>query len=288
MKLINHNVLVPFEKVIIILINIFSFLKSKDIVRVLVYHNIENRYASKLKDQLQKLKKDWKFINVKDFENHINEKKILKGKNLLLTFDDGFKSNFYVAKKILKKLNIKAVFFVPSDFVKIKKNVQLKKFVKKNIFDNQKINNYEKFKNMTIKDLKSLIKDGHTIGCHTKTHANLGFINNIAKLKKEILDSAKSLENLLKIKVKHFAYTYGNYRSINDKSLIIAFKRYDFIYSCLRGNNFKNKKKNIIKRDTVYLDSSNNLLKICLSGMIDLKYIFDLKKINKKIAHLKL
>ena len=243
MKLINHNVLVPFEKVIIILINIFSFLKSKDIVRVLVYHNIENRYASKLKDQLQKLKKDWKFINVKDFENHINEKKILKGKNLLLTFDDGFKSNFYVAKKILKKLNIKAVFFVPSDFVKIKKNVQLKKFVKKNIFDNQKINNYEKFKNMTIKDLKSLIKDGHTIGCHTKTHANLGFINNIAKLKKEILDSAKSLENLLKIKVKHFAYTYGNYRSINDKSLIIAFKRYDFIYSCLRGNNFKNKKK---------------------------------------------
>ena len=288
MKLINHNVLVPFEKVIIILINIFSFLKSKDIVRVLVYHNIENRYAFKLKDQLQKLKKDWKFINVKDFENHINEKKILKGKNLLLTFDDGFKSNFYVAKKILKKLNIKAVFFVPSDFVKIKKNVQLKKFVKKNIFDNQKINNYEKFKNMTIKDLKSLIKDGHTIGCHTKTHANLGFINNIAKLKKEILDSAKSLENLLKIKVKHFAYTYGNYRSINDKSLIIAFKRYDFIYSCLRGNNFKNKKKNIIKRDTVYLDSSNNLLKICLSGMIDLKYIFDLKKINKKIAHLKL
>ena len=288
MKLINHNILVPFEKIIIILINIFSFLKNKNIVRVLVYHNIENQYASKFNDQLKKLKKDWKFINVKDFENHINEKKILKGKNLLLTFDDGFKSNFYVAKKILKKLNIKAVFFVPSDFVKIKKNVQLKKFVKKNIFDNQKINNYEKFKNMTIKDLKSLIKDGHTIGCHTKTHANLGFINNIAKLKKEILDSAKSLENLLKIKVKHFAYTYGNYRSINDKSLMIAFKRYDFIYSCLRGNNFKNKKNNIIKRDTVYLDSSNNLLKICLSGMIDLKYIFDLKKINKKIAHLKL
>ena len=197
MKLINRNILVPFEKIIIILINIFSFLKNKNIVRVLVYHNIENQYASKFNDQLQKLKKDWKFINVKDFENHINEKKILKGKNLLLTFDDGFKSNFYVAKKILKKLNIKAVFFVPSDFVKIKKNVQLKKFVKKNIFDNQKINNYEKFKNMTIKDLKSLIKDGHTIGCHTKTHANLGFINNIAKLKKEILDSAKKFRKFI-------------------------------------------------------------------------------------------
>ena len=75
--------------------------------------------------------------------------------------------------------------------------MQLKKFVKKNIFDNQKINNYEKFKNMTIKDLKSLIKDGHTIGCHTKTHANLGFINNIAKLKTEILDSCKKFRKFI-------------------------------------------------------------------------------------------
>ena len=121
MKLINHNILVPFEKIIIILINIFSFLKNKNIVRVLVYHNIENQYASKFNDQLKKLKKNWKFINVKDFENHINEKKILKGKNLLLTFDDGFKSNFYVAKKILKKLNIKAVFSSPVILSKLKK-----------------------------------------------------------------------------------------------------------------------------------------------------------------------
>jgi len=288
MKFINHKILIPFEKIIIILINIFSFLKKKNIIRILVYHNIENKYSSKLNDQLQNLKKDWKFINVKDFENHLNEKKILKGKNILLTFDDGFKSNFYVAQGILKKQNIKALFFVPSDFIKIKKNAQLKKFVKKNIFDNQNIKNYEKFKNMTAKDLKSLVKDGHTIGCHTKTHANLGLINNIAKLNKEILDSAISLENLLKIKVKHFAYTYGNYGSMNNKSLKIAFKRYDFIYSCLRGNNFENKKNNIIKRDTVYLDSSNNLLKIFLSGIIDFKYIFDLKKINKKIANFKL
>ena len=210
----------------------------------------------------------------------------MKGKNLLITFDDGFKSNFYIAKTILKSLNIKAVFFVPSDFIKIKKKSNLKKFVKNNIFDDQTIKNYTKFENMTIVDLKSLIKDGHTIGCHTKTHANLGFVDNISKLKTEILDSSKSLENSLKVRIKHFAYTYGNYKSMSDKSLKIVFKRYDFVYSCLRGNNFQNIKNSIIKRDTVYLNRSNNLLKICLSGFIDLKYFFYLNKINKKIDRL--
>jgi len=34
--------------------------------------------------------------------------------------------------------------------------------------------------------------------------------------------------------------------------------------------------KNLIKRDTVYLDSSNDLLKIFLSGFVDLKYFFHL------------
>ena len=37
---------------------------------------------------------------------------------------------------------------------------------------------------MTVKDLKVLLKKGHTIGCHTKTHANLARIDNFFDLKK--------------------------------------------------------------------------------------------------------
>ena len=136
---------------------------------------------------------------------------------------------------------------------------------------------------MSVKDLKILIKKGHCIGCHTKTHANLGLIKNSFQLKKEIIESAKKLEKLLKINLKHFAFSYGNYKSMNKKSLKIAFKKYSFVYSCLRGNNFYNYKNKIIKRDTVYLDSSNDLLKIFLSGFIDLKYLHQLKKIDDKI-----
>ncbi len=136
---------------------------------------------------------------------------------------------------------------------------------------------------MTVHDLKILLKKGHEIGCHTKTHANLGQINDITKLKKEIIKSAKILKNLLKKNVKHFAFSYGNYKSMNEKSLKIAFQKYDHIYSCLRGNNFYNYGNTLIKRDTVYLDSSDDLLKIFLSGFVDLKYLLQLQKLNSKI-----
>ena len=51
---------------------------------------------------------------------------------------------------------------------------------------------------MSVHDLKTLIRKGHEIGSHTKTHANLGLVKNVARLKKEIIESSKTLSSLLK------------------------------------------------------------------------------------------
>ena len=280
---LNHNSIKLFEKIILFISNIINFFIDQNKLRVLVYHHVEKKDFNKLYNQLKILSKSWKFITPTQFENHLNKKSILKGRNLLVTFDDGFKSNFFVEKKILNRFKIKAIFFIPSDFIKFSSVKKSQNFINENILDHIKPSDFKKLKNMSVKDLKILIKKGHCIGCHTKTHANLGLIKNSFQLKKEIIESAKKLEKLLKINLKHFAFSYGNYKSMNKKSLKIAFKKYSFVYSCLRGNNFYNYKNKIIKRDTVYLDSSNDLLKIFLSGFIDLKYLHQLKKIDDKI-----
>ena len=156
--------------------------------------------------------------------------------------------------------------------------------MQKNILDNFE-NKKEKLGNISINNLKTLIKKGHKIGCHSKTHANLGLLKDKIKLKKEILVSGNTLEKLLDININHFAFTYGNFNSMSEKSLKIALPRYEFIYSCLRGNNFNNNKKTIIKRDTVYLNKGNDLLNIFLSGIIDLKYLNQVRKINRLIQN---
>lgn len=279
----NHKSIKIFEKIILFFLSILNFFKDKNVLRILVYHHIEKKDFKKLNNQLKDLQKNWKFITPKQFENHLSKKNLLKGRNLLITFDDGFKSNFLVEKEVLNKLKIKAIFFVPSDFIKFNSYKNSQKFINDNILDHNKPKDYKKLKNMTVNDLKILLKKGHEVGCHTKTHANLGQINDISKLKKEIIKSSKNLENLLKRNVKHFAFSYGNYKSMNEKSLKIAFKKYEYIYSCMRGNNFYNYGNTLIKRDTVYLDSSNDLLKIFLYGFVDLKYLFQLQKLNNKI-----
>ena len=70
---------------------------------------------------------------------------------------------------------------------------------------------------------------------------------------------------------------------MSKKSLDLALTRYNFVYSCLRGNNFYNNFKEIIKRDPVYINRGNDLLNIFLSGLFDLKYFYKIKSINKII-----
>ncbi len=280
---LNHSLILYFEKLILFFSKILSLFKKKTCIRILVYHDIEDKNFILLFNQLKYLRKNWNFITPTEFENHLNNKRKLNGKNLLITFDDGFKSNYFVAKKILNKLNIKGIFFVPSDFVQIKSKKKALNFAKQNILDNFSENKENNIYNISINNMKSLIKSGHTIGCHTKTHLNLGLLNNKKKLKDEILESANRLKKLLRIDIKHFAFTYGNFSSMSENSLKLAFLRYDFVYSCMRGNNFYNNKKSIIKRDTIYLEKGNNLIDIFLSGFIDLKYFNQVREINKII-----
>ena len=283
----DHKSIRFFEKIILVFISIFNFFRNKNNLRILVYHHVEKKDFKKLYNQLKSLKKKWNFITPKEFENHLNKKNILKGRNLLVTFDDGFKSNFFVEKNILNRLHIKAIFFVPSDFIKLKSHQKSQKFINDNILDHLKPKDFKKLKNMSVHDLKILLSKGHEVGSHTKTHANLGLMTSVSSLKKEIIESSKTLGKLLQTDIKHFAFSYGNFKSMNHKSLKIAFKEYDFIYSCLRGNNFYNYKDSLIKRDTVYLDSSDDLLRIFLSGLIDLKYLFQIKKMNNEIIEMK-
>ena len=124
--MINHKSIRYLEKIILIISKLLNLIVNKDSLRVLVYHHIEKKDFNKFTNHLKILKKKWKFITPVQFENHICGKKKLKGKNLLLTFDDGFKSNYTVEKNILRKLNIKSIFFVPSDFIKFKSSKNLK------------------------------------------------------------------------------------------------------------------------------------------------------------------
>ena len=163
----------------------------------------------------------------------------MKIKKILITFDDGYKSQKQITEKYLNPNNIKAIFFLVSDFISIQSKVQAQAFVRNNFYKNKnsvKLDN--DIQNMNIQDINFLIESGHTIGAHTKTHLQLSNIKNEDELISEIFECKKKLEDLFKkTTIDDFAYTFGDYESINEKSLNIISKYYKFIYSGLRGNN---------------------------------------------------
>ncbi len=251
-------------------------LKVKDgsELRVLLYHDIARQERSRFRVQLEKISRDWKFVPPEVFAEMVRGKKEIVGRNLLLTFDDGYFSNRIVAEEILEPLGIKALFFIVSDFVDIQKKREIRKFISDNIYPSFTVEQVPDFwVPMRWKDLEILLRKGHSIGSHTKTHAKLSKIKPIDRhrLQDEILTSKKKLENKLGINIEHFAYTFGDLDSFNKDALRMAKEYYEFIHTGLRGDN-KSSPTWAIRRESFSPSDTDHLIGAILEGGADILY----------------
>ena len=266
----------------LLLKNIFrvfgGYSKKKSRFRIINVHDILDNDFDKLEKILINLKKNWEFIDplkLNDLDNTIDKN------YLLLTFDDGYKSQKVFTDKILNKLNIKAIFFIVTNFLNCKNQNDARRFVLKNIDKNIKnnLNRYNEVDNMCNEDLLKLKSNSHVIGSHTVNHKKLTKIKDVKELEFEICESKKKLENLLSCPVNYFAYTYGDITSINKEVLKILKKNYKNIFSGIRGNNFLYPFHTILLRDELSPHYSIDLVDSFLSGYSDLYYYKNRKKL---------
>ena len=248
-------------------------------LRVLIYHDIKSDIQIKLfQNQILSLKKEYVFISPVEFEKLLKKKNKPNKKYILLTFDDGFKSNRKLAEEILNKLNIKALFFIISDFISKPLESPTYEKIINNIYPNGP-NKEELSKPMDYDDIKFLLTSGHQIGCHTLSHKKLSSLENFNDLKSEIISSKIDLENNFDIKIKHFAFPFGTYESINHYSIRVLNQNYEYIFSGLRGNNKQITK--LIYRDAVNPEMKIIRLKSFLNGNADFFYKRKFKKLKE-------
>ena len=254
---------------------------SKNRLRVLAYHDIPESEEIVFISHMTWLKENWNIVTPAEFEMMVLGKKPIIGNNVLITFDDGFLSNKLIAEKILNPLGIQAIFFIISDFVEIKNRSESYKFASNQIVPGSSINNIPRnWENMQWGDLASLIEQGHTIGCHTKTHARLSECTSIDKLEMEIIRSAEKISHKLGVDINHFAFTFGDIDSFSRDALKVAKSKFDFIYSGIRGVHSGKVSPFAIRRDAVSYQLKDNkyrlfnkkLLSVFLNGFLDFLY----------------
>lgn len=247
--------------------------KKSPRLRVLLYHNVPMNSIPVFERQIKYIQKKWNFISPKDFKNFLEGDLTLSADSVLLTFDDGFKSNRWIAESVLEKYQIKAIFFVVTKFIEISDKEEARRFVSDHIIPDaprdEKLDQY----NMDIADLQYLRDKGHEIGSHTMTHAKLTHDLAFEKIELELNGSKQFLEERLNLSVQHFAYTFGNIESFSDVALGVATKSYDFIHTGLRGINCKGENsKFCIRRDPIDLRESHRLINFYLAGGADIWY----------------
>lgn len=117
-------------------------------------------------------------------------------RELAITFDDGYEDNFEYAAPVLERFSLPATFFVVSqwmgtDFVPW--------------WDRQEGVRYPW---MTWAHVRSLQEKGFDIGAHTRTHVDLGAVDE-TEAWGEILGARFDLERQLDGPIDLFAYPYG-------------------------------------------------------------------------------
>ena len=118
----------------------------------------------------------------------------------IINFDDNWKSQYQYAKPILDKFKFKATFYVVCDYI-------------------------DKKNRISWNELQNLYTEGHEIGSHSMSHANLdNIMTDVAH--NEIIQSKKCIEDR-GIKVNSFSYPF-NSGDDNSEILDLVSSNYEF------------------------------------------------------------
>lgn len=170
-------------------------------VPILTYHQVrpitesdDERYRrfitspEEFERQMQFIKEEgYRVISLSDVVAHLANNKPLAGKNIAITFDDGYRSQYTYAFPILQKFAYTGTFFVYTNAI-------------------DKLN-----ASMKWEEIADLDRHGMSIGAHTRSHAMLTNINDKNALHDEIEGSKEDIQTHLQKNIDLFAYPFGAY-----------------------------------------------------------------------------
>lgn len=169
-------------------------------VPVIVYHSIRPGYSGETdmvkryttnpdifeKELIYLKEKNYNVISFDEMLKYFDTGKPLREKSVILTFDDGWESQYKYAFPLLKKYGFTGTFFIFTNAI-----------------------GHKHF--MTWDQIKEMDAAGMIIGGHTKTHPYLTKIIDPNKLADEINGGKKIIEEHLGKTIQTFAYPFGLY-----------------------------------------------------------------------------
>ena len=195
---------------------------------------------------------------------------------IIITFDDGLRNNFEVAKPLLEKYGFVGWFFIPVSFIKTAKEQQPNFAKKKRIAFKHSLP-YA----MTQSQVRELANK-HIIGSHTSNHIRLTSQLSLEVLEKEIIASKEELSDMIDKKVDIFAWVGGEEVSYSCNASKVI-KKAGYNLSFMTNNLVIRFGENPYHLQRTNIESmySLELVKFQLSGIMDVLYMRKRHRVNK-------
>ncbi|MHC8508254.1 MAG: polysaccharide deacetylase family protein [Rhodospirillales bacterium] len=185
----------------------------------------------------------------------------------LMTFDDGFASNYHIAAKVLEDNGARGVFFICPGLHDLKEEDQ-RAAVSEKIFRGQKAPAEPL---MTWDQIWDLVSRGHVIGAHGMTHARLSDLTGAA-LEDEVLRAAEMVEARTGRRPAWCAWAFGDIDSITPEAMGVLRRAARYVRSGVRGLNGPDVAEHAVRADSVDLSAPPVWRLLALEGALDGRY----------------
>ena len=201
---------------------------------ILVYHKLSGQAFEK---HISFIRRNWQILPLDDITSLMRQGESLPI-SVVITFDDGYKSNYTDVFPILKKYGIPMTLYLVSGMIGTEKEFWWQSLTNlrakgievpshgylKSIPEEQRIQEMNDLfarhqytprsaSNLSWDEVKEMVASGLVnIGSHTRDHLCLT-LTSPENATNEIANSKKELESALSIKVDHFSYPNGDYSS---------------------------------------------------------------------------
>ncbi len=201
-------------------------------VIVLYYHRVADDLATPwtatpamFARQIRWLKKRFDLVTLAEAQQRIRTRN--QRPAVHITFDDGYADNCRDAIPLRIRERVPCTYFVCTHHV-----------LKRTYFQHDVAMGCQHAPN-TIEQLREMAAAGIEIGAHTRTHADLGKINDPAVLHDELIAAGEDLQAALGRPVRYFAFPYGMHANLNTAAFHLAYEYgYDAVCSAYGGYNF--------------------------------------------------
>lgn len=250
---------------------------GRSFIRVLNYHATPASRAAGLERQLEFYRQHYTPCGPGDLDALFAGTWRGEKPGLLITFDDGYRSNFDVAAPLLEKHGFHACFFVPQAEVADSRVDADAAF--------GAAGSDEPEPRMTWAECAELAARGHAIGCHTRTHIRLSDHLSPAQLADEITAAGRDIGERLGHPVTDFCWVGGEEWSYGTAAFAeIRRAGYQRVFATNLLPMTPASSPLWIERTNIEADWSLAQVRFYLSGVMDLAYAPKRLRIRKRCA----